>query len=48
MTRVGRRFEPIAANAELYEKLYSRVYSHMYARLQPLYHELRAIIGHAL
>lgn len=47
MTRVGRRFEPIAANAELYEKLYSRVYSHMYARLQPLYHELRAIIGQA-
>jgi sugar (pentulose or hexulose) kinase len=45
MTRVGRRFEPNAANAKLYEQLYSRVYSHMYARLQPLYHELREIIG---
>ncbi|MFZ4480740.1 MAG: FGGY-family carbohydrate kinase [Rhodoferax sp.] len=47
MTRVGRRFEPIAANAQLYQELYSRVYLRMYARLQPLYHELRDIIGPA-
>lgn len=47
MTRIGRRFEPIAANAQLYEKLYSRVYLRMYGRLQPLYHELREIIDDA-
>lgn len=47
MTRVGRRFEPIATNVDLYEKLYNNVYSQMYSRLQPLYHDLRAITGHA-
>lgn len=43
MTRVGRRFEPVPANVELYEQLYSKVYVRMYARLKPLYRELREI-----
>lgn len=45
MTRVGRRFEPVAANARLYERLYREVYTHMYGRLQPLYRRLRTIVG---
>lgn len=45
MTRVGRRFEPIAANVQLYERLYGQLYSHMYGRLQPLYRRLREIVG---
>ena len=45
MTRVGQRFEPIAANAQLYEQLYGGVYQRMYGRLQPLYRTLRNISG---
>jgi len=45
MTRVGRRFEPIADNAQLYDRIYRRVYARMYRRLQPLYHALREIVG---
>jgi sugar (pentulose or hexulose) kinase len=45
MTRVGQRFEPITANAELYEQMYGRVYQRMYGRLQPLYRALRDIAG---
>lgn len=44
MTRVGRRFEPVAAHSRLYERLYRDVYSHMYGRLQPLYRTLRDIV----
>jgi sugar (pentulose or hexulose) kinase len=43
MTRVGRRFEPNAANARLYDRLYHRVYLRMYERLQPLYRELQSM-----
>jgi len=46
MTRVARRFEPIQANAALYEALYSRVYRHMYERLAPLYAEIQHITGY--
>jgi sugar (pentulose or hexulose) kinase len=45
MTRVGQRFEPIAANAQVYEQLYGGVYQRMYGRLQPLYRTLRNISG---
>lgn len=45
MTRVGRRFEPVTANARLYERLYREVYTHMYGRLRPLYRKLRDIGG---
>ncbi|MES2325589.1 MAG: FGGY-family carbohydrate kinase [Pseudomonadota bacterium] len=46
MTRVGRVFEPIAANHAMYEKLYQRVYRKMYARLQPMYSEIADITGY--
>ena len=44
MTRLGRSFEPNAANAAMYDALYSRVYRRMYERLAPLYAELRQIL----
>lgn len=46
MTRVGRLFEPIAANVAIYDALYERVYRRMYARLAPLYTEIRRITGY--
>jgi sugar (pentulose or hexulose) kinase len=46
MTRVGRVFEPIAANHAMYEKLYQRVYRKMYACLQPMYSEIADITGY--
>ena len=46
MTRIGRVFEPIAANHAIYERLYRRVYQKMYARLQPMYAEIAAITGY--
>jgi sugar (pentulose or hexulose) kinase len=46
MTRVGRLFEPVAANVAVYDALYERVYRHMYARLEPLYTEIRRITGY--
>jgi len=46
MTRVGRVFEPIAANHAMYEKLYQRVYRKMYVRLQPMYSEIADITGY--
>jgi len=46
MTRIGRLFEPIAANVAIYDALYERVYRHMYARLEPLYTEIRRITGY--
>jgi sugar (pentulose or hexulose) kinase len=44
MTRLGRTFEPITANARLYDELYKRVYLRMYERLGPLYGELQKIL----
>ncbi len=46
MTRVGRVFEPIPKNAELYAKLYERVYLKMYDRLLPLFKEIQEITGY--
>jgi sugar (pentulose or hexulose) kinase len=46
MTRVGRVFEPVAANREIYDGLYKRVYKKMYANLQPMYREIAQITGY--
>ncbi|MES3023564.1 MAG: FGGY-family carbohydrate kinase [Pseudomonadota bacterium] len=46
MTRIGRVFEPIAANHAMYERLYRKVYAKMYARLQPMYQEIAEITGY--
>jgi sugar (pentulose or hexulose) kinase len=46
MTRIGRVFEPIAANQAIYQRLYTRVYQKMYARLQPMYEEIADITGY--
>ena len=46
MTRIGRMFEPIAANVATYDALYERVYKGMYARLAPLYAEIQEITGY--
>ena len=46
MTRTGRRFEPIAANADRYAELYERVYKRMYRQLAPLYSEIQKITGY--
>ncbi len=46
MTRIGRVFEPIAANHQVYDRLYRRVYQKMYARLQPMYAEIADITGY--
>jgi sugar (pentulose or hexulose) kinase len=45
MTRPGQRFEPDPVAHEIYDQLFQRVYRKMYARLQPLYEEIREIIG---
>jgi len=46
MTRSARSFEPIAANAALYEELYQQVYRRMYKGLAPLYARIRRITGY--
>jgi sugar (pentulose or hexulose) kinase len=46
MTRIGRVFEPVPANREIYDRLYRRVYRRMYGRLQPMYREIAAITGY--
>jgi sugar (pentulose or hexulose) kinase len=46
MTRLGRVFEPIAANRDTYDRLYRRVYRKMYANLQPMYREIAEITGY--
>jgi sugar (pentulose or hexulose) kinase len=46
MTRLGRVFEPIAANREVYDRLYKRVYRKMYGKLQPMYREIAEITGY--
>ena len=46
MTRIGRRFEPIAAHVRLYDELYERVYKQMYKRLAPLYAQIQRITGY--
>jgi sugar (pentulose or hexulose) kinase len=46
MTRVGRCFEPIAANVAIYDALFRQVYQPMYARLSPLYAAIQRITGY--
>ncbi len=46
MTRSTCTFEPIAANAALYEDLYQQVYRRMYRGLAPLYARIRRITGY--
>jgi sugar (pentulose or hexulose) kinase len=46
MTRIGKTFEPIAANHATYNALYHRVYQKMYGRLQPLYQAIQSITGY--
>ena len=45
MTRLARTFEPDASHVARYDELYTRVYSRMYERLEPLYRELRQVLG---
>ena len=40
MTAVSARFEPIAANSDLYQKIYRQIYRRQYRRLRPLYSAL--------
>ncbi len=46
MTRIGKVFEPIPANRDIYKKLYEKVYLRLYDRLKPLYEEIRTITGY--
>lgn len=46
MTRIGRVFEPVEANRQVYDRLYRRVYRRMYERLQPLYRDIAQITGY--
>lgn len=46
MTRIGKTFEPIPANREIYNELYERVYCKLYDRLKPLYEKIRGITGY--
>ena len=46
MTRVGKVFQPIAANQKMYDRLYKNVYRNMYARLQPMYQQIAQITGY--
>jgi sugar (pentulose or hexulose) kinase len=46
MTRVGRVFEPVQGNREVYDRLYRRVYLKMYRSLRPLYREIAEITAY--
>ncbi|MEE4146457.1 MAG: FGGY-family carbohydrate kinase [Halieaceae bacterium] len=46
MTHAGDRFEPIAGNVLIYDKLYKEVYRKIYRQLNPLYKSIRAITGY--
>lgn len=46
MTRVGRVFEPEAANQVVCDRLYRKVYLRMYRRLQPMYWTSQRITGY--
>lgn len=46
MTRVGRVFEPVAANRAIYDRLHEQVYRRMYRQLQPLYRDIARITGY--
>jgi len=46
MTRVGRVFEPVRENCEIYKSLYEKVYVKIYKRLLPLFKEIKDITGY--
>ncbi|TAL36447.1 MAG: carbohydrate kinase [Spirochaetes bacterium] len=46
MTRIGKVFEPIAKNRDIYRALYERVYTRLYDRMKPLYDDIREITGY--
>ena len=46
MTRTGEQFIPDSRNVEMYNQLYDKVYSKMYNQLQPLYEQIRNVIGY--
>jgi sugar (pentulose or hexulose) kinase len=46
MTRTGEQFIPDSRNVEMYNQLYYKVYSKMYNQLQPLYEQIRNVIGY--
>ena len=46
MTRIGKVFEPVAANRAIYDRLYREVYRKMYGRLQPMYRRIAEITGY--
>jgi sugar (pentulose or hexulose) kinase len=47
MTHGGDIFTPIEENEAIYDELYHNVYKKMYARLNPLYKNIRRIIGYS-
>lgn len=46
MCRVGKIYEPIAVNQEIYQELYEKVYRKMYPKLSYFYHQIRDITGY--
>ncbi|MGB8357785.1 MAG: FGGY-family carbohydrate kinase, partial [Bacteroidales bacterium] len=46
MTRTGEQFLPDSKNVDMYNQLYEKVYLKMYTHLQPLYEQIRNVIGY--
>ena len=46
MTRVGKVFEPIEKNRDIYKRLFEDVYMNLYKKLKPLYNDIRKITGY--
>jgi sugar (pentulose or hexulose) kinase len=46
MTRPGKRFEPVPAHRQVYERLYREVYQKIFPALQPGYQSIREITGY--
>ncbi|MDY6934186.1 MAG: FGGY-family carbohydrate kinase [Spirochaetota bacterium] len=46
MTGIGKVFEPIPSNRDIYKELFERVYLKMYHRLKNLYDSIRDITGY--
>jgi len=46
MTRIGKVFEPVPRNRDIYRELFEKVYLKLYDRLKPLYEDIRQITGY--
>ncbi len=46
MTRVGKVFEPIDKNVEIYDRLFNDAYLKLYGKLLPLFEKIRDITGY--